>query len=538
MKFGAFPIQDCVGAIVAHTIRDGGVMLKKGHKLTGEDIRELALAGVEQIVAALPEPGDIGENEAADKIGAAIQQDNIRKSGAATGRVNLYAESDGLLTLNETGIHALNNLDERITFATLPHMAPVRAGQMMATIKIIPFALPENLVRTASDLALSQGLMKIWPFRAKATGLIQTRHGRKSDKSQEKTADRLSRRLKQLGSRLKLRVSCAHEESAIAAAIKGLIKNDCELIVIFGASAISDRKDVVPAAIETSGGVIERLGMPVDPGNLLLLAAIDDVAVIGAPGCAKSPKLNGFDWVLERILAGIKPKSEDIALMGPGGLLKEISSRPQPRNVPEAMESEKTPPHITALILAAGESKRMGVENKLLKDFDGKPMLLHAVTSARASKADSVLMVTGCEAGKIRKAVPETETVQNANYADGLSSSLKTGISELADKTDAVIVMLGDMPRISEKILNALIAGFSPEKGRNICVPVYQGKRGNPVLFAREYFPALLSLDGDFGAKHLIEENEEAVFEVEIDSPAIFLDIDTENALKAALQPT
>ena len=104
-----------------------------------------------------------------------------------------------------------------------------------------------------------------------------------------------------------------------------------DALIAFGASAITDRRDVIPAAIEAIGGRIERFGMPVDPGNLLLLAERHGMPIIGAPGCARSPKENGFDWVLQRVLAGVPIHDADIRAMGVGGLLMEIASRPQPR---------------------------------------------------------------------------------------------------------------------------------------------------------------------------------------------------------------
>jgi molybdenum cofactor cytidylyltransferase len=122
-----------------------------------------------------------------------------------------------------------------------------------------------------------------------------------------------------------------HEAPSLAEALRRADLIGPDIVVVFGASAISDRRDVIPAAIEMAGGRIEHLGMPVDPGNLLLIAQMQGKPVLGAPGCARSPKENGFDWVLQRLLAGLTVGRAEIVALGVGGLLMEIKTRPQPR---------------------------------------------------------------------------------------------------------------------------------------------------------------------------------------------------------------
>ena len=128
-----------------------------------------------------------------------------------------------------------------------------------------------------------------------------------------------------------------HEARALGERIGEML--DLDMVIIFGASAITDRRDVVPVGLERAGGVVEHLGMPVDPGNLLLLGHVDaggrTIPVIGAPGCARSPKENGFDFVLRRLLAGLPVTGADLKRMGVGGLLSEIVSRPQLRQPPD-----------------------------------------------------------------------------------------------------------------------------------------------------------------------------------------------------------
>jgi molybdenum cofactor cytidylyltransferase len=270
--------------------------------------------------------------------------------------------------------------------------------------------------------------------------------------------------------------------------------------------------------------------MPVDPGNLLLLGSLRGRPVIGLPSCARSPKVNGFDFVLRRLFAQLPVTGEDLMRMGVGGLLQEIPSRPQPRDVEPALLRA---PRIAGVVLAAGLSSRMG-SNKLLQEWRGKPLLRWAVEAALASQAEPVIVVTGHEAAKIEAALSglDVKFVHNAQFREGLSTSLKTGLSAVPSAADGALVLLGDMPQIDATLVNRLIAAFSPADGRSICIAMHQHKRGNPVLWARRFFPEIAELAGDTGAKTLFDLHEELVCEIDADA-GVLRDIDTPEALAA-----
>jgi molybdenum cofactor cytidylyltransferase len=324
-----------------------------------------------------------------------------------------------------------------------------------------------------------------------------------------------------------------HEEAALAAAIRELLGLGAELVIVFGASAIADRRDVIPAALEQAGGEIEHFGMPVDPGNLLLIGNAGGIPVMGAPGCARSPVENGFDWVLTRLLAGLKVTRADLTGMGVGGLLMEIVTRPQPRKPgPEGNSN------IAAVILAAGCSTRMGGPNKLLADLGGKPMLRIVTERVLASKVSSVTVVTGHQAAEVESALAglKVKFVRNPDFFAGLASSVKAGIAAVPANADGVVVCLGDMPRIDARLVDRLIEAFAPDRGHLIAVPVSDSRRGNPVLWSRRFFGELMKLDGDIGARNLIAAHAEAVVEVQVEGRGAFLDVDTPEALALARQ--
>ena len=322
-----------------------------------------------------------------------------------------------------------------------------------------------------------------------------------------------------------------HETKALAKALDEVLKAGAEMVVVFGASAIADTRDVIPAAVEAVGGRIEHFGMPVDPGNLMLVAEANGRPVLGAPGCARSPKENGFDWILMRLLAGLPIKRSDITGLGVGGLLMEIVTRPQPRAVPAPEAGRR----VAGLVLAAGRSTRMGGPNKLLEEINGKPLVRIVAEQALASRASPVIVVTGHQRERVERALAGLRVtfVHNPDFADGLSTSLKAGIKAVPADADGAIVTLGDMPQVSAKLLDRLIAAFDPERGALVVVPTIDGKRGNPVLWARRFFSDLLAVEGDVGARHLIAGYAEAVTEVPVEDAAALTDVDTPEALIA-----
>lgn len=334
MQFGAFPFDDTglLGAKLAHRIvLQNGEKFSKGIILTADNIAALEQGGTETVTAAILEAGDIWEDEAAELLAKAFGGKNIRIGKAATGRVNLYAKCDGILTFERSKFLAFNAVDQRITCAALKPFERVKKGQMIATIKIIPFGVPKVVCDNAIA-ALNGSSFDIHAFDQNLKiGLVQTKVVDTLDKVLDKTERVTADRLREFGLKTASGERSAHTTRALIEYLsRETAKHD--IIIIFGASAICDVADVVPQAIVHAGGKVDYLGMPVDPGNLILLGHIGETTIIGAPGCARSPKLNGFDWVLERACAGLTLTKQDIIDMSIGGLLTEIPSRPSPRD--------------------------------------------------------------------------------------------------------------------------------------------------------------------------------------------------------------
>ena len=329
MRFGRVPLDRAEGLILAHAVRLPDGRLPKGTLLSPQDLARLRDAGVDAVVGATLDGGDWTENAAAAAVATALSNENLIAEAAATGRANLHAATSGVLVVDRERVDALNAIDPAITLATLPAFASVRTGQMVATVKIIPLAVSGASIERAGRVLAEGATLRVAPFRPRRVVLVQTRLPSVKESVLDKTARILAGRLEASGSAITVERRCVHAADDLTVALATL--PEAELVVVFGASAVIDAADVIPAAIEDAGGRVDQLGMPVDPGNLLLLGRFRGQPILGAPGCARSPKENGFDWVLDRILADVPATSADIRRMGVGGLLGEIPSRPHPR---------------------------------------------------------------------------------------------------------------------------------------------------------------------------------------------------------------
>ncbi len=327
MDFGTVSLDIAEGGILAHSLRGDGFVLKKGTLLTSEHIAKLKASGIETICIARLSVDDVDEDKAALSLAMAAQGTGLTCDKPFTGRCNLRTASSGVLHIKVQAINSANAVDEALTLATPPDYARLNAGQLAATAKVIPYAALNSSVEQVTDL-LDKALT-LYPFQPMKTVLITTQAEGQKDSIIVKGTEAVSTRLAALGSPAPVSIAVSHLETEIADALQSAAPTD--LILILGGSATSDRRDVAPAAVSAAGGSIERFGIPVDPGNLLVLGTFRGKPLIVLPGCARSLALNGADWVLERMAARLPVTAADIAAMGVGGLLKEIPTRPQPR---------------------------------------------------------------------------------------------------------------------------------------------------------------------------------------------------------------
>ncbi len=330
MEFGSVPVSDALGAVLAHSVAVDGTRLRKGRVIAAADVAAMVAAGITRVTVARLDTGDMDEDRAALTLAEALIDGTgpgLSLSRPFTGRVNILAEDIGLARLDTERLNAVNHVDDMVTLATVPPWQRMTPGGMVATVKIIAYGAAGDSVARAADLG--RGGIALAPIRHQSATLIVTSHQAGSSEETGKGFRAIDARLTALGISRDVTRTVPHRTDAVAEAVSGC---DSAMILILTASATSDPRDVGPEALRRAGGNVTRFGMPVDPGNLLFYGVTaDGQPVIGLPGCARSPALNGADWVLERLAADVPPTSGEIADMGVGGLLKEIRARKQPR---------------------------------------------------------------------------------------------------------------------------------------------------------------------------------------------------------------
>ena len=565
MKFGEIPLDDAEGAILAHTLRCPEAVLKKGTCLGPAQIAMLRRYGLKRILAARPGATDLHENSAAQRIAEACAGDGLTFCAPFTGRSNIIAQEGGLLCVNVEAVHRFNGVSPSITLATLRPDAAVQPGQLVATAKIIPFAVPQAELTDA--LAHITDALALAPYRALRVALVSSVLDG-NDRLCGKIRRAIQHRLRPSGAQLIVERRPAHRPDAIAAALREARAAAPDLVLVFSATAIVDAADHVPRAICAVGGTIERFGMPVDPGNLLVMAGWDGLPVIGAPGCARSISENGFDLVLRRFLVGRPMSGQDIARLGVGGLLKEITSRPQlrqetgPGSSADAAAGPGMPANLQAgagaetakgaargapsdcasadivgLILAAGHSRRMGGSNKLLRHAGERTLLDRCLAGAQKSRLSDILVVTGHMHERISAVVQshDARSVFNPDHREGMGASIRTGIRALRARAPCgILIMLADMPDVDTGLIDRLVLAFGkvPQAQPAIIVAARGAMPGNPVLFSHHFFDELGALGGDRGGRAIIERHLSLVQRVEA-GDAAFCDLDTPAAFAA-----
>ena len=520
MQFEERRTTDCAGWHLAHSVAPHTGKLAKGHLLTTADVEVCIDAGHHTLVVFKLDPEDCDENTAAAHIAGHLSGAGCTPAPAKNGRVDITADADGVFLVHQDLIK-YNLISEEITVATLADFSAVQKGDIICTVKIIPYAVPQDVLRQIQSLPHVLTVKAFTPFTAQ---LIDTDEER-ATKTQLVTEKRLQR----YGAEISAAIVCPHETAHLANHITAFAASQDNVLLIAGKAAVSDRRDTVPAAIVAAGGSVVHLGMPMDPGNLMLVGDIGGKPVIGLPGCARSPAENGVDRILAAIAAGIPLDTARIAQFGQGGLIKTSAKRLRHEHMVYADMTAHTP---LAIILAAGKSSRSGTTNKLLGKMDSGTTVLEQSVRIFLDAGIEVILITGKDHHAVETVIPASiRRIHNAEYASGMASSIKAGMAGLPGDHDAVFIGLGDMPFVAPETLKKLTTAAQAYTD-GIFIPTFNGKRGNPVLWAKNSVELLANTIGDKGGKAIIAAHPELVIEVAVDDAGILIDLDTPQALE------
>ena len=529
MKIKNLAPQDSIGVVLAQTYNLPGKIISKGTFVTNEVVGYFKTGNVKTILCAVPEEGDIHEDEAAEAISSAIDKNHIYADKASTGRVNFKSQSLCLVRYDRDFIKEVNLVDESIAFSIVEHNQLLAEGDLIATLKIIPFFMQKKYVDRVIKMLTKDQLFKIHNLKKKEVTLIQTCFEWQKKSIFTATSNVTKARLEALGCSLKKEKLINHDYDTLRAIIRSSVKDEPEILLVSGASAITDRSDYIPKAILSEGGEIIQYGLAVDPGNLLLIGKVGNTTVIGMPGCARSPKLNGFDWVLQLLMADIPINREELADMGAGGLLMEIASRPLPRALAKSVSKRET--KVMGVILAAGNSTRMGKDNKFLRNIGDAPLIRNTAIEMLKRNLDTCSIVLGYQSDKVAAVIKDLNInlILNPLWKEGQASSLRAAINTLDSTYSDLLIMLGDLPGIKSSHINSIIEEhlLTDNRKSKITIPSFKGQKGNPVIWGRSFFNDLSNLEGDVGGRTLFSEHPAAINMLEMNDPWVVKDADT-----------
>ncbi len=324
MKFERVPLRAALGHVLGHNVSHAGRrVLRKGLVIGPREVAELGELGVSSIYTARLEPTDVAEDVASRRIGSRLAERGALDAEIAHGgRVSLRARATSLVSLSPERLLELNLIDG-VTLATLPNHSVVEPRQIVATLKVIPFALPEESVQAAERLALA-GVLDCRPIPVRRVRLLI---GGAEDRRQRLLSTfepPLRARLAGLGVvdvEAEYVALGGEPEQALSNALGRQLDAGAQLVIVAGETATMDWDDLAPQAIRRAGGRVEVLGAPVFPGNLLLLGYRGGAAILGAPGCVRSRERNIVDLILPRLLLGESLGPREIAELGSGGML-------------------------------------------------------------------------------------------------------------------------------------------------------------------------------------------------------------------------
>ena len=520
---------ETLGDILAHSIFLKVGRIRKGKIISQEDINLMLQDGIENIYVGEFDNDDLDENYASKKIAEAICVDGVTRSPTYSGKTNITSKYDGLIEIDKEKVFELNRLSTNIAVSTLNNHDIVYNGDHILSVKIISYAINKADLEKIINFLNTNKIIQLKPFKSLKFGVIYTESVNEKKNIIEKTKKSIKSRVSDYNSTIMDEIIVKHDIEAIKLALEKQLTMDIDCLLFFLSSSVADVSDILPSIISEFGGKITSYGMPLDPGNLTLSGYINNHKILVAAGSARSDALNGLDWHLNSLHAGIEIDQDIIDSLGVGGLLKDIDFAVRRKRISKNINTKKA--NIAAIVLSAGESKRMGEDNKLLLKVNGKTIIANYIENISKSNVSEILVVTGHQSDLIQGELEKYDVnfIYNPDYKDGMSTSLRAGINALSTNIDAAMICLPDMPLIGIYEINKLIDYYNPKIGNEICIATSNEQRGNPVLWDKKYFNELSDIKGDKGGRHLLSQYEEKSVEVNL-GEAVSFDVDTKSS--------
>lgn len=333
MKIRVLPVEHCLGMPLSHDLTQivpasgyKGARFKKGQIVREEDLPELRAMGREHLSILDLEPDEVHEDDAAIRLAGRLRGTELRLDGPDEGRCALHATAEGLLAFDPTFVDAIND-DPDWILATLPPLTPVRSGERVAALRVLPLAVREIQVQRAEALAKP---LALHPFLPLSVGLVTTGEEFRSGKNKDAFLPRLERKVAAYGGRILGQRIAGDRMEEIADAIRALLEAGANLVLCTGGMSV-DADDVTPGAIRNVAETVVFRGVPVLPGSMLMLAFAGKTALVGAPACVVHDERTALDPLLDRLFAGLVPTEKEVRAWGVGGLCRSCSPCTYPR---------------------------------------------------------------------------------------------------------------------------------------------------------------------------------------------------------------
>lgn len=322
-------VQDAVGRSLCHDItemNDGfkGAAFKRDHIIRQEDIDHMLRIGKEHVFVWEEQAGEVHEDDCARRMAAMAPVDGAHYTEPAEGKVLLFADQRGMFRVNRGLLHKINSIGD-ITICTLPDHFPVEAGDRLASMRIVPLVTKEEQIREAEELCKKEKLLDLRPYRPRKVGVIITGSEVYHGRIQDKFGPVIRGKLQQYPGKIVGITLCEDDLNSIVKAAKEHLQNGADLLVFTGGMSV-DPDDLTPAAIRQLGAEIVSYGVPSQPGNMTLVAYLEDIPILGIPGAAIKLPTTVFDVLLPQIFAGDKISREDLRNLAEGGLCRMCKS--------------------------------------------------------------------------------------------------------------------------------------------------------------------------------------------------------------------
>jgi len=318
-------VQDAVGMKLCHDITKmvpgefKGPAFKRGHVIREEDVEELLRLGKEHIYVWEENAGEIHEDEAAIRIAKAIKGNNITFSEPQEGKTVLKATTKGLFKLKSALLYEINSIED-VTVTSLPNNFKVEEGQTVASGRIVPLVTKEKNVEKVEELCKIHGqVFQVNPYKKLKVGVVITGNEVFKGRIKDKFWPVIRKKLEYFEAEMFNQEYCPDEVEVIKEKILTFIQKGAEMIIVTGGMSV-DPDDITPGAIKSTGADIVTYGVPVQPGNMFMLAYLGSVPIMGVPGAAAYYKTTVFDVILPRLFSGEKLNKNDFIRMGEGGL--------------------------------------------------------------------------------------------------------------------------------------------------------------------------------------------------------------------------